>query len=225
MWRFYLERDLQRVFDGNQDIVAIDVGANVGQTALRFRKVFPDCRVWCFEPIPATFEQLKRNLQSLDRVELEPVALGENEGVAWMSVGASSEQSRLMSDATDHQDNKAQVSVKITTLDQFLKERSIPKVDILKTDCEGFDLDVLKGAKSAFERQIVRAVISEVTFNDRSFHAKFRDIDEYLRRHGHYCFALYDYNGWRALHSEGQFQNGLWLRRPSNDSGPIHPRP
>jgi len=32
-----------------------DVGANVGQSSLRFRKDFPRASIWCFEPVKSTY--------------------------------------------------------------------------------------------------------------------------------------------------------------------------
>jgi FkbM family methyltransferase len=58
----------------------------------------------------------------------------------------------------------APITVKCPTVDLFCAERKIKKIDVLKIDTEGFDLEVLKGADAMLKRGAVSFVYLE--FND-----------------------------------------------------------
>jgi len=59
----------------------IDVGANTGQFAGMIERVFPEARIYCFEPIPEAFKQLgKWSKQKNGKVNAFNLALGDSEG-------------------------------------------------------------------------------------------------------------------------------------------------
>src|SRR5512145_1663757 len=66
--------------------VIFDVGAHVGQTALRFRSLFPDAIIHCFEPYPASFDLLSASLAGDARVRRYSVALADSAGHAKLKV-------------------------------------------------------------------------------------------------------------------------------------------
>jgi len=49
-------------------------------------------------------------------------------------------------------------------LDSFVSEHSISRIDLLKIDTQGFEVDVLRGARKSFEAGIVRAVLTELNY-------------------------------------------------------------
>ncbi len=56
----------------------LDIGANIGQSARSFRKLFPEAMIYCFEPLPLVFSQLNDWTQSQNsKVVAFEVALGE----------------------------------------------------------------------------------------------------------------------------------------------------
>lgn len=210
-WGISMERDLQRIHAKLAKPLLIDVGANVGQTALRFQRALPQAEIWCFEPIPSVYKELCCNTRHLQSVACERKAVGASNGLAWMMVGANSEESRIVDETVVQA--KDRVQVPLITIDSFLAEKGIEHVHLLKTDCEGFDLDALRGATASLSAGVITSVLCEVTLNEKSFHSSFWQLDEFLRAKGFYFFAFYDYNGWGRFHSEGQFHNALWLRR------------
>jgi FkbM family methyltransferase len=211
-WGISVERDLQRIHSGTRSPVLLDVGANVGQTALRFHQALPTAKIWCFEPIPDTFKTLRENTRHIPDIICVESAVGSNDGQVWMTTGALSEENKIVVDTKAGTDGQTQV--KVISIDSFLAATKISRVDLLKTDCEGFDLDALKGASSSLDSGMIESVLCEVTLNQKSFHSKFHELDKFLRSKGFYFFAFYDYGGWGRFHSEGQFHNALWLRRP-----------
>lgn len=60
--------------------VVFDVGANVGQSACKFKLAFPGAKIYCFEPVKETFEILKRNVNCWENVKCHQLAFGSREG-------------------------------------------------------------------------------------------------------------------------------------------------
>src|SRR5262245_20899324 len=61
----------------------LDVGANTGQSAIRFRAAFPRARIISFEPVSETFKELQRRTAGLD-IDCHRLALGRANGRATM---------------------------------------------------------------------------------------------------------------------------------------------
>src|SRR4051812_36845319 len=59
-----------------------DVGANVGQTALKFAIAFPEARIFCFEPVTSTLRKLGKNVQGFRSITCHQLALGAEAGEA-----------------------------------------------------------------------------------------------------------------------------------------------
>jgi FkbM family methyltransferase len=116
--------------------VFVDVGANVGAYSLR--ALSRGMTVYSFEPNPENVKILKRNAEinhlAVNALEF---ALGEKEGTVKMSQNGAT--SRIVEEG---------IEVSVRTLDSF----NIPKVDLLKVDVEGFELEVFRGAKETLAR-------------------------------------------------------------------------
>lgn len=117
--------------------VFVDVGANVG--AYSVRAAAKGMTVHSFEPNPETLPVLRRNAE-INKVTLDinEVALGSTTGtVGFFSNGGTSRVTM----AGDRE-------VPVRTLDSF----AYPRVDVLKVDVEGYELEVLKGARETLAR-------------------------------------------------------------------------
>ncbi len=115
----------------------VDVGANVGGYAVRAASW--DMKVYAFEPNPHNLALLRRNIEINNAsVNVLPFALGSRAGKASLSpVGGVS---RIVKEDG--------VEVEMRTLDSF----ELPGVDLLKVDVEGYELEVIKGAKLTLEK-------------------------------------------------------------------------
>lgn len=143
--------------------VFLDVGANIGYYSLYM------CRkaehVVAFEPDPRTVSDLRRNVHGRSNIEVVESAVGAFCGTARFTLETQGEISHLASAQDVH--TSRQVEVPITTVDAFIHARGY-KVAGMKTDVEGFDLDVLKGAARTlqFQRPVV---LSEISVDEALF--------------------------------------------------------
>jgi len=206
-----LERDLQRIFVDETKPVIFDVGANFGQTAARFVQTFGTADIWCFEPIAATFATLTRNVAGQAHIRPHQLALGDRDGEADMLLFSHPGWSRL-ADATDNTAGQPVERVRLARIDTFCREQGLDHLSLLKTDCEGHDLDALRGAEQMLAAGRIDAVFCEVNLRRNGMHGDFFAIHDYLVARGFYFYAIYDYEGWGRNFAEGAFQNALWLR-------------
>lgn len=141
----------------------IDVGANIGITALLFRSyVGISGRVMAFEPHPCTFKYLRSNikLNGIANVDCFNMALGDSQ----RNVGLSDQGKRdtCNSIATD---DVGAIMVSMRTLDDVVAQENVGRVRLIKIDCEGFEPSVLGGASKTLERTdflIVEAIESNL---------------------------------------------------------------
>jgi FkbM family methyltransferase len=108
----------------------VDIGAHVGLWSMNLAPRFQF--VYAFEPVSAHRECFARNVP-FGNVIVEACALGETEGqVSIYSVPDSSGNSRVIGDG----------DIPLCTLDSY----ELTEVDLIKVDCEGYELMALKGA-------------------------------------------------------------------------------
>ena len=128
----------------------LDIGTNVGEVLLHFgRRVGPRGRAIGFEPNPATLEKCLRNiaLNPSSNVEVHGVAIGDRPGQVMLGrpTETNAGADRIMSDGRG-------IRVQVTTLDAFVREQGLDRIDLVKIDVEGFDLNVLRGGEKTIER-------------------------------------------------------------------------
>ena len=138
--------------------MAFDVGANVGQTASLLKKMWPGMEIVCFEPTPTTFEILQKNISALPGVKAHNIGLGATAGSFDLFtypgdslLNSLSPQSPFtVRFASKYDPMVKKVSCTVRTLDEVRKESAIERINLLKIDTEGFDLQVLEGAQETF---------------------------------------------------------------------------
>lgn len=127
----------------------VEVGANIGYYVLIEAKLIgKDGFIYAFEPSPGNFELLKRNiaLNRYKNVEIYQKAIGSESGTSKFFVANRSNLSSLIKreDWIGLYDDNNGIDVEVIKLDEFLKDK---KVDLVRMDIEGYELEVLKGLK------------------------------------------------------------------------------
>jgi len=133
--------------------LSLDIGANVGN----YTKMLlsdTNSKVISFEPLPEAFKKLKLIKSSFnDRLEIHNVAIGIKDEVLELFYGTEkSEKASLMKDLEKisfiKEQNKNKVSVQVRQLDYFQSYFEDKVIDFIKIDTEGFEYEVLMGAKN-----------------------------------------------------------------------------
>jgi FkbM family methyltransferase len=141
----------------------LDVGANIGSTAISYAKAFPRSRVLAFEPVRETFDKLVRNTRSKKRIVSNCYALGNFNGVTSCTLHDDSRNNSLVKGLEDqlHANSDRSEEVHVFTLDSVKEKLGIGVIDLLKIDAEGFDLAVLEGASETLRRREVKFIYCE----------------------------------------------------------------
>ncbi|MDR3079078.1 MAG: FkbM family methyltransferase [Rickettsiales bacterium] len=155
----FFEQETLEVMDKylSEDSVVFDIGANLGNHSLYWAKVSQGGRgvrrVHAFEPVDSTFAILKKNMElnglaAGDRVVINNVALGARESRASIdfyhldNIGGTG----IKTDADG--------TIRIISLDDYVASGAFrdEKIDLLKIDVEGFEDEVLAGARKTLEK-------------------------------------------------------------------------
>ncbi len=119
--------------------VFVDVGANCGVfTLLAVSRVGSAGRVIAIEPNPAMLSRLRFNLAAngLSDVRVVEAAISDTDGVAELRLSADNAGESTLSDALSR---STAWSVPTMTLASVVAAASIPRIDVLKIDIEGFE--------------------------------------------------------------------------------------
>jgi FkbM family methyltransferase len=160
-------RFLEQVARKPGPLLVLDVGANRGAYANRVRLLRPDAMLYAFEPHPLTFGALQIQAEAHGYTAI-PAACGAAEGRAQLydyPEGGSTHASLYAEAIRDLRGSAASSwEVAVTTIDSFVQRGAIERIDLLKIDTEGHELDVLRGATQSLERGLVDLIQFE--FNE-----------------------------------------------------------
>jgi FkbM family methyltransferase len=164
--------------------VILDVGANVGQSALGFAAAFPKAAVHSFEPFPASYRQLLANTRHLENVTAHRFGLGRADAVMQMTDSEISTQNHLQVEA-----GAETVAVDIRAGAALLDLLGIPEVSYLKIDTEGHDLEVLQGLIPALPRiDFVQVEAGMNAYNKT--HVPFAALAAFMAAHNFLLFHI-----------------------------------
>lgn len=159
--------DVKRLVHKNHRVIIFDVGANIGQSVKRFKHLIPQSEIHSFEPGPAAYRLLRKNVDSYGDVCLNNLALGSSNGEKTLLENSQSDMSSFLQ-PSDCCWGKIvnQTVVKVTTVDKYCDENSIPYISLLKTDTQGYDFEIIKGARTLMENNRIQLVLMEVIFSN-----------------------------------------------------------
>ena len=126
------------------DRVVVDIGSNVGLSALYFLTRGPLVRCRLYEPVPRNVERLRHNLRAYeDRYRLEPVAVADRAGELSFGVEATGRYGGLDRELPDR------ITVTCRHIDAVLEEvlADEDRVDVLKIDTEGAEPATLEAIR------------------------------------------------------------------------------
>jgi len=209
-----LKHDIQHKLKKVEVRTIFDVGANLGQTAIKFSNEFPNAKIHSFEPISSTYNKLVQNTKDYSNVICNNFALGNEVGETEISIFDEKDSglnSLVGSNMNNKQDSKKEI-IKISTIDEYLKANNIQNIDLLKIDTEGFEINVMNGAINAFKNNNVKLIFLEVGLDNKinKRHQYFVDIQSYLSEQNFVFVGFYE-----VIHSllpiKFHFANALYI--------------
>ncbi len=167
--------------NGINQCVVFDVGANNGMYADALLKEFSEQdTIYCFEPSVHSFKELDSKLRSQKNIVLVEQGLGsvkekrklyfDQEGSGWASVFERQETG--FNHVLRHSEE-----IDVITLDEFCDSNNINRIHFMKADVEGFELEILKGAKQMLSKiDFIQFEFSFANYNSKTYLYDFFEI-------------------------------------------------
>lgn len=130
----------------------LDIGANVGATALYFSHIFPNAQIYAFEPAPDNFAVLERNIANSKRIRGFNFGLGAADAALELYHSDNPVNFGGYSLHPTGSDTSKKVQIQVRNVATVLAELSLENVDVVKVDTEGAEWDIL----TAFPQSILQ---------------------------------------------------------------------
>ena len=152
--------------------VIVEIGAHFGEDSMRFCEVFPESKVFCFEPDPRCIEVFKKYVKD-DRIKLFELALSNKNGKAdfyqsydgrdefvpekydWINIEDYRNNKLSNSGSSSlkkgYRNNLAKIVVETKRFDDWYTENNIGEIDLAWIDVQGAEKDVLEGMGNSIE--------------------------------------------------------------------------
>ena len=135
----------------SRDAVVLDVGANIGTISLVLHHLVPDGQVHAFEPSAHNLAHLRANVErnGAQNISVHPFALSDSRGTATLSYQPGFSGGAFISDHVHEYETEV---VTTMPLDDWVEEAGLDRLDLMKLDVEGAELQVLAGAERTLAR-------------------------------------------------------------------------
>jgi FkbM family methyltransferase len=141
-----------------EDGVVLDVGAHAGQYAKIFSRLTPRGQVYAFEP-GSYARSILRVALALNRcrnVAILPLGLGAREGAEILTLPVKRPGSYGFGLAhfgpNARWENVEREAVAVSTIDRMVELLQLPRLDFIKADIEGWELQLVRGSLRAIQR-------------------------------------------------------------------------
>ncbi|WP_254563343.1 FkbM family methyltransferase [Oscillatoria sp. HE19RPO] len=174
-----------------------DIGANVGQTAIKFSKKFTTSEIYCFEPVQKTFKELQANVKPYKNIHPYCLGFGKRHETKEIYIYSKSVLASCIAESPVISSRKScdVATLELETIDAYCQKHQISSIDILKVDTEGFDFEVIQGAQQLLENKRINFIYFEFFYvgNDHSskLGGRLIDIHNFLLPFGYRPVSFY----------------------------------
>jgi FkbM family methyltransferase len=180
--------------------VIFDVGAYRGDTVERYRSLFPNSTIYCFEPFVESFERLRLRFQTDKKIIPFPLAVADKAGYRQFFINHFDATNSLLRRPSAgrryyHEAGtlKTVAEVSTTSIDEFIDAHPLETSALVKLDIQGGELSALRGAVRLLSSERAVLLYVEVEFvalyQDQPL---FHEICAFLAGFGYSLFNLYD---------------------------------
>ncbi|OGU40308.1 MAG: hypothetical protein A2X61_10850 [Ignavibacteria bacterium GWB2_35_12] len=131
--------------------IVIDIGANVGYLSLTFAQIIGDLgKVYGFEPEKRNFEIFNENIKLNGFKNIHPYKLAVSDNNKIIKLYLSKNENQGIHSTLLHTDTLSEnfEEIEAIILDDFVIQNKIYKIDLVKIDVEGAEIDVVNGMKN-----------------------------------------------------------------------------
>lgn len=188
-----------------------DVGANQGKWSLLALQISAGLKLHAFEPTPATFEKLTKNLERYSP-QLNQVALGRQPGQMELLIYKGTTRNSFYQ--WDDEKPSGAVQVEVDTLDKYCERQGIERIDFLKVDVEGHEIETLSGAQRLLADGKIGVIQFEYGPNWISSRQYLRNLFELIRPYPYTMYKLMPRHirQVKTYHTKWEnFQTTYWL--------------
>ncbi len=168
-----IQNELLRYLSGIDDLIIFDIGACEGEETIKYSRLFPDSKIYSFEPIPSNYKKSIQNLSeyNITNACLYEVALSDSTGEADIFVSEGHPEYLKKTEDWDYGNKSSSLlpaqeltnyykwlnlsntmKVKTLTLYDFCIFNGIKKIDFIHMDVQGAELIVLEGAREYLDK-------------------------------------------------------------------------
>lgn len=194
-----------------QDAIIFDVGANSGMMTLQFTKLAPLGKVYSFEPTFYAFSKLKRNIELNPELAKRIIAIqsfvssntSEEPNIrayaSWKVAGSTKGPRHPIHKGI----SKPADGVGAVSLDDFCRQNEIEKLDFIKIDTDGHELEVLKGAQGVIGkfRPVIIFEVGIYIIEEANI-----DFSDYLKLFDFLNYSLFDSSGLEEINANNYYK-------------------
>ena len=143
--------NLRKIFTNkNESLTILDIGANIGSVSLVIAKMFKNSKIFAIEPTNYAFNKLSNNLNMnqdlINRVHARQIFISNDKKPqkvwsSWNFDSSNEKHQKHLGTLKEIKDNS------YLKLDEFVEKEKLAKVDFIKLDVDGYELDVLKSGE------------------------------------------------------------------------------
>jgi FkbM family methyltransferase len=136
----------------------IDIGSNVGMFIIRMKQLYPQCLINGYEPLPANFKQLSDNLKEnhYQNYEVFQKGIGNSKRIEKLYINLKNNGGNSL--FKNQTNSSVYTEIELIDVDEMLKNLGHENCNLLKLDCEGAELEILKSLTPETAARIKRII-------------------------------------------------------------------
>ena len=196
-----LDLNIKQIQDSQKPII-FDCGAKQGQSVKRFKKLYPNSEIHCFEPVKNSIKKIQENYKNDNSIILNNCGVGDvNEKKVFNEyedrIGTSSfreikkDTAWAINKFKNAEMEPKKYEVNIITLDKYCSENNINQINIMKIDVQGYETNVLEGAKNLLKFSKIGLIEMELHHeNLYNFENSYYELEKYLIPNNYRLFSV-----------------------------------
>lgn len=143
-------------------MIVIDIGSNLGYYALLEAKMVGNGFVYAIEPVKENIDTLQKSikLNGYKNIKVYQCAIGSENKIDEMILTHKSNCGSLVKKTRNIKFVKGKRNVKIITLNNFCERLDIRKIDFIRMDVEGYEIEVIRGMGKVVKLMPIGSILS-----------------------------------------------------------------